>query len=540
MTYLLFFVAVIASCLLWSAACTAAAARMDRSWLRRLLVAAAVAVPVIALLPWLLATAWLAWGARLENNWFGPLLTTMLAAVVGAIWITRSGLSQRVGLPAAGWPFIGLTVAFLVAKCLVAGAICVLDHEVVSLARFQRVEAAAIMQSVVSPAVSPDDDAAPLYLRAFRSIEAEPHPLLETALRNVDATGEQATALLARHATTLDLLRRAADRGGCHFVHDWTRPSIAMLLPEVPAMRQAGRLLALAIRRDAATGKPMEALRDIARLQRMARHVAGEPILVCGLVGQAIDRTAIECLSDVLPRLTKTDLPALERAVSDDFITEPIFFTRHFLGEEAFVLTTFADVIDPRDRNGDGGLGAIGGEAWSRASGSLLPFFRSFLAPADMAGYRTSIKQWHDLASPLPIRSFPEIAAEAAVLEEDPRGGRRAGILTSMLTPALTGVLKSQTIGLAYHRAADIAVAATRHRLETGSEPKSVAALVPRFLPAPPRDPFTVNEPLILKENADAWLVYSVGPNGKNDGGPVKPGAEEPSGNDDVGLWLAR
>ena len=51
MGYFVFYVTVIAACLLWSATFTAAAARTERAWLRRLLVAVAVVVPALSLLP---------------------------------------------------------------------------------------------------------------------------------------------------------------------------------------------------------------------------------------------------------------------------------------------------------------------------------------------------------------------------------------------------------------------------------------------------------------------------------------------------------
>ena len=48
MGYVCFYLAVVAACLLWSAACTAAAARTERCW-RWLLVAVAVLLPVVPL-----------------------------------------------------------------------------------------------------------------------------------------------------------------------------------------------------------------------------------------------------------------------------------------------------------------------------------------------------------------------------------------------------------------------------------------------------------------------------------------------------------
>jgi hypothetical protein len=59
MGYLCFYLAVVAACLLWSAVFTAAA-RTRVGWIRRMLVAVAIAVPALSLLPWIYATAMMA------------------------------------------------------------------------------------------------------------------------------------------------------------------------------------------------------------------------------------------------------------------------------------------------------------------------------------------------------------------------------------------------------------------------------------------------------------------------------------------------
>ena len=85
-----------------------------------------------------------------------------------------------------------------------------------------------------------------------------------------------------------------------------------------------------------------------------------------------------------------------------------------------------------------------------------------------------------------------------------------------------------------------IGLAATRHRIEKGNLPESLDDLVPAFLPFSPADPFVADAPLRLKQTEGGLVIYSVGPDGENDGGPVAPGTEPAAGNDDVGLRLAQ
>lgn len=56
------------------------------------------------------------------------------------------------------------------------------------------------------------------------------------------------------------------------------------------------------------------------------------------------------------------------------------------------------------------------------------------------------------------------------------------------------------------------------HRDEHGSLPPNLQALVPRYLPAMPVDPFS-GESIIYRPQGDDFVVYSVGLDGKDDGG---------------------
>ena len=407
-----------------------------------------------------------------------------------------------------------------------------------------RVEAAQIISTALPPVPSPDDNAAPLYQRAFGSLASDkaldkPESPMVSATMS-DAGSPEASAILERHAATLDLLRRATDKPGCRFDRDWSRPSIDMLLPEVQEMRRAARLLALSARRAAADGDGEQALADIVRMHRLGMHTASEPLLVSGLVGQAIDALALGTLTDVLPRLEKSDLPLLGKESLRDFVATPIRYQRAFLGEEAFGLATLGDLAD-----GSKGMTTL--ELLRSVSGEPTQFtldspfsllYRCFMLPADIAGYRDIMRRYQDIAGKMLLptsQPYPVVVKETAEIEETLKS-RRAGVFASLLAPALSGVLKSQAKGEALHDVAGVLVAATRARLAGTSLAES---LVPQALPALPGDPFTTDKPLLAKRADDDWVVYSVGPDGEDDGGPPPPDADSVEGNDDVGLRLA-
>src|SRR5205085_10074692 len=81
------------------------------------------------------------------------------------------------------------------------------------------------------------------------------------------------------------------------------------------------------------------------------------------------------------------------------------------------------------------------------------------------------------------------------------------------------------------------ALAVERHRLARGAWPASLDALVPDFLPGVPDDPFD-GRPLRYRRLADGVVVYSVGPDGADDGGNLAEPLPRPPDGKDVGVRL--
>ena len=56
------------------------------------------------------------------------------------------------------------------------------------------------------------------------------------------------------------------------------------------------------------------------------------------------------------------------------------------------------------------------------------------------------------------------------------------------------------------------------YQAEKAQPPRQLAQLVPKYLQRVPQDPFS-SQPLIYRPQTTNWLLYSVGPDGKDDGG---------------------
>ena len=81
---------------------------------------------------------------------------------------------------------------------------------------------------------------------------------------------------------------------------------------------------------------------------------------------------------------------------------------------------------------------------------------------------------------------------------------------------------------IAWIRTVVTTLAVERFRLKYGQRPADTAALVPEFLPEVPQDPID-EKPLRYRREANGYVVYSIGANGRDDGGRLGPAEDENS-----------
>jgi hypothetical protein len=129
----------------------------------------------------------------------------------------------------------------------------------------------------------------------------------------------------------------------------------------------------------------------------------------------------------------------------------------------------------------------------------------------------------------------PEMTARlneinAAISEMDRRRDSRA-MLAVLQMAAVSKAMQSVPRKLAWLRAAIAAVAAERYRRAEGKWPESLEALSPAYLPALPADPYD-GRPLRYRRLPDGVIVYSVGPDGTDNGGHVNRKDPLAEGND--------
>ncbi len=118
---------------------------------------------------------------------------------------------------------------------------------------------------------------------------------------------------------------------------------------------------------------------------------------------------------------------------------------------------------------------------------------------------------------PLPqrIAAFKAVDDELQLAKDGWNPGLR---LLDVEVPAFGPSCVQDAWVVAMMRSARAAIAVEGFRLKTGKLPEGLAQLVPGFIKAIPADPFD-GKPLRYKKLPKGYVVYSIGDNGKDDGG---------------------
>jgi hypothetical protein len=308
--------------------------------------------------------------------------------------------------------------------------------------------------------------------------------------------------------------------------------------------RSAGRVLMAAAAH--AAGDDDAALGHLTTLLALSRVVDRQPFLISHLVSLGIGALAAEAATGLAPSLLVTDESAEGNrpglVVSDaDFARvgppppRPASRARVAALIAAFLDDT--DLVVTRRR-------AIEGERMS-AVDAALAVSDGRLALTGVSGPIDARRQWAAKASGYTLRpmalndarimarhltavrdasaapDFPSCAAACPRESiEELTAPHQLHMLASVLLPAWGRAAQQDYKAIADRRMTAVALAARLYALDhDGRLPPTLGDLVPRYLPAVPIDPLTAGKPLGYRPDGDRPVVYSVGENGRDDGG---------------------
>lgn len=341
---------------------------------------------------------------------------------------------------------------------------------------------------------------------------------------NVDAYGDgprEIEQIIAANTESLALLRAARACTESDWGYTLRSPLTTSMNFNWASERQLAQLARLAALRAQAMANDAEWVECTRDLLAFGRHMGhAEPFLIPYLTGMAIDGLATGRVQSfcfalrVGPGVTTAPTVHLATRAQVDALIADLLDERHvssawsrsLYGERLLLL----DAIQyPTARSMYWGV-----LPQQLAAGNLA------LGPGWKLGALGIMRRYSDLADAQPERLLPRMLAARGMTEASglipwlARGPYAA----SASPPAIYA--DRYLVQLAVRRMAATGLAIRLHELERGQRPTRLPELVPDYLPAVPRDPLAIDgRALAYRPDAEPPVLYSVGENGRDDGG---------------------
>lgn len=516
MNFALLWIDALVAWLLWVAAFAAVVGRIKRKWIRVVLMCLVNLVPFA----WLGGSVFLAAVVKFEeqiaHDWFGYFVSLFSAFLIGTLMILRRASRRKSGLtPAAStWPRGQLIFACLAVATVGYITLCNMDFAFRTRCAVLSMKINSLYLATLPANVSDPQNAAPIYEKAFERLRDDPPTDVNNPPTGNNVTfdpNEPATlSFLSRQAATITLLRQAATLPGCRFDQDLEDLYVAELVPELNDERTAANVLKLHAMEEAAHGHSASAMADVAAIYAMSRQFCQRPLLVSGLVGISIDGLADESLEEMLPTVKiRDDLSPLHLEQVPSLC---LSLRQNLRTEESYGLAQIGNT--PSEIRTVHGKPAEDTSFVSLTEGSRRgKLFRVFYV--DLDAYLNLMQKYQDLAIQPYYLARDQLPNSYTI---ELYFGSKEGFTTEDIGDLYSKMFKTWAIYEARDACASAAVAMTRFRLDHATLPSHLADLVPAYLDAVPTDPFN-GQPLRLVTHGGRWIIYSVGPNGVDDGG---------------------
>jgi hypothetical protein len=339
---------------------------------------------------------------------------------------------------------------------------------------------------------------------------------------------EALKAELKRADKALAEARKLADRPKGRFPIVYSADFIGTLLPDVQDVRAIGDLLGYDVLLRAQEEDTDGALTSCRAILNAGRAIGDEPLFIPQLVRMALRAVALRKIERALAQGQPSEdaLKQLQQLLeTEEAVPLLLIATR---GERAGQDRLLDALQTGKVRLAGGDLamlaGLSGGDGqvkWTERVTLWLPAVRKAQRAA-MLHYMT---QAVEAAKLPPEKQKQAIDNLTATTKDQP-------VLVRLLAPALGKITDSCRRSQAELRCAIAAVAAERYRRDKGQWPDNLDALrMAHYLKQGPTDLFD-GEPLRLRWLEDGRAIYSVGPDGQDNGGhmdrnnPTSPGTD--------------
>jgi hypothetical protein len=394
--------------------------------------------------------------------------------------------------------------------------------------------------NVIPPTVPETENAALLYESAILLLKAQPAGqdilldhmggLSDTFLtESLDADKRaELEQLLEKDVVhnALSIIGQGTQRRWCLFDHDY-KAGFNMPMSHISGLRAIMRILGAKACLEAEAGRP-DAAWDLAQTQlRLADALRNEPILISQLVRFASIRTSCETIfkiCEVAPPNAE-QYRSLESLLSNYEGNTPLVLAmdgeRLLCGEWAFDLLRTGSAKS---------LAAITGQESGLGLGEVLLSLYSAFKPLSLADHAAYVRLMGNYTR---FVQQPYSPNEASAMDKKVEQTRsRLHVVTSMLVPAIGRVKELHWEMIARIHITRAGLAVLQDKKARDAFPQTLESLNLKDV----GDPFS-DGPLLYRANPNGFIIYSVGPDQKDNNGSPKEKKEKKETNWDI-VWF--
>lgn len=331
---------------------------------------------------------------------------------------------------------------------------------------------------------------------------------------------------------------------------------IGILLPTVMQYREAARAFAARAMLRVGEGRVNEAWEDLLACHRLARLAGQGPTLIEGLVAFAVD--GIACAADqallqhvqlasaqiARLRVDLDTLPPMPRMVDKIDVAERFFYldcagmvARHGVSSLA-MLTGGSQPKSPVKSLVDSTVtAAVEWDHVLRMGNSWYDRMTDAFAKRTRAERQVALRKIDDDIHKLATRAkdWPWLGLSMLGNPRETVSNWVGQVLVCLLLPAVSGGANAEDRGTMRFDLTKLAFALAAYHADRGAYPAKLADLVPKYAAKIPKEIFNASE-LHYRQEGGGYLLYSVGPNGKDDGGKGQGDCKEGETWDDLAV----
>jgi hypothetical protein len=372
--------------------------------------------------------------------------------------------------------------------------------------------------------VPPNENAATVVLSAFNALPADwPRQSLKDELNKLPSyltsLSKQQSADVAEELTkatvALTEARKLVDLPKGRYAVTWKTDCLSTDLPHLQQMERVETLLAWDAINKIQHNDPTAALASARGILNVGRSVGDEPTLQSCLIRAESHLLAVQMTERTLSQTQPDDasLALAQRALEEEAGVPLLLFAAR--GERAGIHALLYAFEQGELKTSQ--LASSGDVSQQTLGDKLLVVLKD-----EKLSARPTFEQAHAwllryLTEFVEITKMPLEQQRPRLEKLDVRRGT-APTAARKLMPATHSTIAFFQKCQALLRTASVGLALERHRLAKGAWPEKLTDIAPEFLPTAPVDPFD-GKPLRYKKKADGVVVYSIGPDGTDDGG---------------------